>query len=185
VQYAERTAEALGATCLTFDLGGHGESTGCRDQLAPTNHLTDLLAAYDLLVEQDGVTPDRIGVCGGSYGAYLASFLLRYRRVSRLLLRAPALYEDDLFEIPLAQSRSLSAEVTASRLLHALQGFKGELLVIESENDKAIPPGVIDWYVDANKGALRSVLEGAGHVLVSETEQEAFVQAIIDFFGGM
>ena len=44
---------------------------------------------------------------------------------------------------------------------------------------------MIDWYVDANKGALRSVLEGAGHVLVSETEQEAFVQAIIDFFGGM
>lgn len=185
VQYAKRAAAVLGATCLTFDLGGHGESAGCLDRLTPMNHMNDLLTAYDLLVKQDGVAPDRVGACGGSYGAYLASFLTKHRRVSRVLLRAPALYADDLFGVPFAQSRNLSATVTAPRLSSALHDFKGSLLVVESGNDEVIPTGVIDWYVGARGGAQRTVLEGALHALVNEAEKEAFVQAAIDFFGGM
>src|ERR1700728_5239002 len=48
---AERLTEQLGLSCLTFDLGGHGESTGTLDHLTPLDHLGDVLAAYDALSE--------------------------------------------------------------------------------------------------------------------------------------
>src|SRR5467141_2227572 len=37
----EATARALDAVCLTFDLGGHGDSSGVRDELNPLDHLQD------------------------------------------------------------------------------------------------------------------------------------------------
>jgi len=76
--YAERAealAEAIGAVCLTFDLGGHGESEGSQPSLSLADHIGDVVVAYDRLVAERDVDPGRIGVAGASYGGYLAAVL--------------------------------------------------------------------------------------------------------------
>jgi pimeloyl-ACP methyl ester carboxylesterase len=90
---AEAASKRLGATCLTFDLGGDGNSGGDGQALSPQDHLQDCVAAFDALLSSDEIDADRVGVCGASYGGFLASMLTASRRVRSLLLRAPGLYE--------------------------------------------------------------------------------------------
>lgn len=87
---AETAADRIGATCLTFDLSGHGGSGGSLDELSLRDHLADCLAAFDALLGQPGVDPDRVGVCGASYGGFLGALLIARRPTASLLLRAPA-----------------------------------------------------------------------------------------------
>jgi uncharacterized protein len=91
---AEAASERLGASCLTFDLSGHGGSDGDAQTLLPRDHLRDCLAVFDALLGSEEVDPGRAGLCGASYGGFLASLLTALRRVRSLLLPAPALYPD-------------------------------------------------------------------------------------------
>src|SRR5438270_12807000 len=74
IQRAEAVAQK-GAICLTFDLRGNGLSEGEFAAFSRADHLQDAIAAYDFLTSQEGVNKNRIGVCGVSYGGYLASIL--------------------------------------------------------------------------------------------------------------
>ena len=85
---AERAVEGLGAVCLTFDLGGHGQSEGDHAKLSPHDHQGDCIAAFDTLADDPRVDASRTGVCGASYGGFLATHLASERNVARLLLRA-------------------------------------------------------------------------------------------------
>ena len=64
-----------GAICLIFNLRGHGESGGSLEEFSRKDHLKDVIAAYDFLTAQKNVNKNKIGVCGASYGGYLASIL--------------------------------------------------------------------------------------------------------------
>jgi pimeloyl-ACP methyl ester carboxylesterase len=185
VARAKTAAAALNGVCLTFDLGGHGDSEGRQESLAPNDHLADMQAAYDTLAGRPDVDQTRIGVCGSSYGGYLAAFLTSCRKVQRLLLRAPALYDDHVFRVPWAQPRRSSPKANAGALRRALREFDGKVLILESENDQVLPSGVIDWYVDAYPGAQREILPGAGHALSNEYERQRFVDVILRFFDGI
>src|SRR5438105_1509152 len=59
---AAAASAALHALCLTFDLSGHGASSGVFDDLTPTDHLGDALAAYDYLVSLGDSTKAKVGV---------------------------------------------------------------------------------------------------------------------------
>jgi len=163
---AEAVVGAIGAVCLTFDLGGHGESSGTRASLTPLDHRRDALAAYDRLVALPGVDPNRIGVCGASYGAYLAAELVSERPVSRLLLRAPTLVGD-----------------AGGRPPVGITTFRGRVLVVESGEDEVIPRSTIAAYLEACGGRARhEVIEGATHALTDPRWQQAFVDLIVDWF---
>jgi pimeloyl-ACP methyl ester carboxylesterase len=178
---ARRAVEELGAVCLTFDLSGHGASGGERGAFSLADHLDDVTAAYDRLLEER-VDPERIGVCGASYGGYLGAVLTDRRRVRRLLIRAPALYSDDHWEVRLA-ARSRETRVPPdSRALRALRGFAGEVLVIESGRDEVIPPEWIAAYREAALHAEHLRMPEATHALVEPAWQEEFLAALIEFF---
>ena len=179
---AERAAAALGAVCLTFDLSGHGRSDGDWNTLAPCDHLMDVVASYDALISHEGVDAARIGICGASYGAYLSALVLPRRQVRRLLLRAPALYDDELFNVPLSYPRRPRADATAPQLIRALHDFRGEILVLESGADQTIPHSVIEWYLQNCRNARHQVIEGAAHALTAEKWRQAFLAEIVSFF---
>src|SRR5512141_2423293 len=63
-QYIARAREvaALGCICLTFDLRGHVQTQAQKETVSREENLHDVLAAYDVLVRQRGVDPDRIAV---------------------------------------------------------------------------------------------------------------------------
>jgi dienelactone hydrolase len=140
---ARAVSDPLGLVCLTFDLSGHGASGSGLHYLSPRDHLVDVVAAYDVLASHPAVDPARIGVCGASYGGYLATLLSGERAVSRLLLRAPALYDDDQVDQPLRGRRTSSAEAGSTMATRNLARFAGEVMILASGADEVIPPTVI------------------------------------------
>lgn len=175
--YASRAtavSERLGLTCLAFDLSGHGESPGELRALTRQDHAQDV-AAYDALAATEGV--ERIGVCGASYGAYLACVLLGERPVRRLLLRATALYVDG--------ERHLSELIDVDLALANLRGFDGLTLVLESERDEVIPPASVEAYLTAARHGTHHVIPDATHALTQPSWNAAFVDEIVAWFDGI
>jgi dienelactone hydrolase len=159
---AEAASRTLGLTCLTFDLGGHGGSSGDRAQLSGKDHLSDVVAAYDRLRSAQGVDPHRIGVCGASYGGHLACLLIGSRPVKSLLLRAP--------------------DRPSEEALDNLRRFGGTTLVLESENDAVVPHGQIEEYLRTAANPTHHVIAGATHVLEREEWKAAFLREILTWF---
>ena len=185
--YAERAealAEAIGAVCLTFDLGGHGESEGSQPSLSLADHIGDVVVAYDRLVAERDVDPGRIGVAGASYGGYLAAVLTARRPVARLAIRAPALYADaDVAVPPGARTHRLGDGPNAA--LDAVRGFTGPFLVVESGRDTVVPAAMVRAYLDAAPRARHVVMAEAEHALHEPAWRAEFLALLVDFFRGL
>ena len=182
---AKVTTAAIGATCLTFDLGGHGRSGGALGKLRPLDHLADAVNAYDELATGNGVDAERVGVCGASYGAFLACLLAAERRVHKLLLRAPALYDDNAVTRLLTTSPRSSGLAGPYRALDVVAGFAGRVLVVESERDETIPHSVIQAYLETRPDARHEILAGATHALTDPRWNEAFIEEIVGWFADL
>lgn len=186
VPRAARASESLNAVCVTFDLSGHGLSSGSLSELTPNDHLHDALAAYDYLASQGELSRTRIGVCGASYGAFLAALLVSRRAVQRLLMRAPALYPDADMAVPLGQRRRSGVSVQPHAALDNLAHFAGHVLILESGKDEVIPHTVIQAYLDACRGrAQHQVIPDATHALTEDRWRAEFLETIIRWFGAM
>jgi pimeloyl-ACP methyl ester carboxylesterase len=197
-QYLARAREtaALGCVCLTFDLRGHADTQKRRDQVTREENLQDVLAAYDLLVEQRHVDPSGIAVVGSSYGAYLAALLTTSRPVKWLGLRVPAMYADADWEIPKQQlstpelhaMRRQPLEPDATRALRACDAFEGDVLIVESEFDDIVPHRTIENYIAACKHAhslTYRLIEGADHGLSEEAAQRAYTTILVNWLSEM
>jgi uncharacterized protein len=181
---AEAASERLGAVCLTFDLGGHGGSTGNLRELTARSHLGDVLAAFDVLASQPGVVPRRIGVCGASYGAYLTALLTAERPTRGLLLRAPALYADDDLDTPI-ERRSAGLDDGPSLALERLGRYDGEVTIVESALDEVISRATIDAYLAACRRASHHVIPDTGHVLKDPAARSAFLELVVSWAAGL
>ena len=178
---ADAVCRASGATCLAVDLGGHGDSGGRLTQMTPRQNMADVVAAFDALAASPGVDPTRIGVCAASYGAYLSILLSAVRPVNRMLLRAPALYADDCFDLGLSQRRPGDTG-SASTVLAHLAVFPGRVRIVESEHDEVIAREVIAAYLAARPGAEHVVLANARHALTDPAWRADFEQMVVSEF---
>lgn len=137
----------LGCVCLTFDLRGHGAESGRQALVTREDNLQDLLAAYDRLVAHPAIDSEAIAVVGTSYGGYLAAILSQLRAVRWLALRVPAIYRDEDWLTPkllldredLSEYRSSLIPAASNRALQACAGFRGDVLLVESEFDSYVP----------------------------------------------
>jgi pimeloyl-ACP methyl ester carboxylesterase len=179
---AEAAARSLGAVCVIFDLGGHGESEGKLRDFTPRDHLADVIAAFDALAEDQVVDGSRIGVCAASYGAYLATLLTSLRPVARLLLRAPGLYDDKDLDTSLDRPRKSNPFAEAHEVTRRLQKYSGTLLILEGEFDEVIPHEIIEVYLRACRDAKHAVIPNAHHALDDELTRKFFRDAIVRFF---
>ena len=180
---ARAAVERLGAVAVTFDLGGHGRSGGDLAGLTARTHLGDVLAAYDLLASRPTVDPERIGVCGASYGAYLTALLTAERPAARLLLRAPALLADDDFDTPV-EARAARWGGGPSRALEQLARYDGPVLVVESALDEVIDAATIEAYRAACRRGSHEVIPDAGHALAGPA-RAAFRELIVSWFAAL
>jgi len=176
----------LGYVGLTFNLRGHARTRRQRDTVTRADNLRDLLAAYDFLVAQPGVDPERVVVVGSSYGGYLAVLLTADRKVRALALQAPAIYKDPDFDRP-KTALNLDGDLPAyraSRLgpednlaLRNAARFRGDVLLVESENDTVIPRQVIENYRAAFSAATsvtHHLMQHADHGLSSQQWRHAY-----------
>lgn len=179
---AAAVSEDCGAVCLTFDLSGHGENAAApADSFSPRQHLEETIAAYDELAARAGVDPNRIGVCGASYGGYLAALLVAHRPVASLLVRAPALYPDAAFEVPPVQRRTELVTTANAMPLRNLAEFGGPVLVVESEHDEVIPHEVVEAYVASRPGIRHETIAGAAHAMSEPAWNQAFLTLILEW----
>jgi pimeloyl-ACP methyl ester carboxylesterase len=178
VARAEAAAAELGAVSLTFDLSGHGKSSGDFDSLSIADHLDDALAAYDRLLEECEVDPGRVGVAGASYGAYLAALLTTRRPVARLALRVPALYADADMSVP-ARARSGAGPADAGR--DALRRFAGPVLLVESGKDP-LSARTVPIYRAASPQARHVLMKDATHELSKPEWRTEFLTILLTFF---
>jgi pimeloyl-ACP methyl ester carboxylesterase len=181
LERAQAVAEELNCTSLTFDLSGHGASDGDPESLSISDHLDDVIAAYDALSNRAEVDPQRIGVCGASYGAYLTCRLIALRSVARVLLRAPALYDDGRFDTHLDRLASDPA-ARADQFFGVLASFDNDVLIVESERDETIPHRIVERYLQALRRGQHRVIAGATHQLTEQSWRENFRALILDWF---
>jgi len=172
------------ATCLAIDLGGHGDSTGRLTHVTPRQNLADVMAAYDRLGSAPGVDPARIGLCAASYGAYLTVLLTAFRPVTRMLLRAPALYADDCFDLGLGQRRPGDPTTAPTPLAH-LALFPGPVTIVESEQDEVISHDTIAAYLAALPRAVHLIQPDAHHALTDPAWRAAFQRITVEFFADL
>ena len=156
-----RAVAELGFICLTFDLRGHARSDGQREIVSREDNLRDLLAAYEVLAGRPGADPTALGVVGSSYGAYLAAIMTSQRAVRWIALRAPALYNDAGWELPkrklhedpdFCAYRRRPVAPEENRALRACTAFRGNVLIVESEQDDVVPHPVIANYLPPSPG---------------------------------
>jgi pimeloyl-ACP methyl ester carboxylesterase len=183
----------LGITCLTFDLRGHGRSDGELHQFSREDHLRDVLAGLDTLGAQPGVDHRHLGLCGVSYGAYLASIATGLRSLRWLALRVPALYDDDEFASPTAQLLDRNPSAFArhdglttrnNRALSALGRYRGDVLLVQSGADEMIPEATYATYLRCIDQArlTHRVMEGADHAIFDEAMERRFIAMLSEWF---
>ncbi len=194
-EYATAVAARLGVTCMTIDLLGHGESETKIDftKLMINDYVDDVVETFDYLSEMDVVDPTRIGVLGASFSGYLAAMLLAERDPKKVLLRAPAIYDDREIGIPREQMNArkmnkfrcgLAKAIPSNIALDAVAEFDGEVTVVESENDESILPCVIAAYAGVAQDGIHRIIKGAGHSLQGDHRAE-FADIVVDWARGL
>ena len=167
---ADLTPEAW--QCRRADLPDARWPAPRRDAVNREDNLQQVLADFDALSSQ--AAP--VAVLGFSYGGYMAALLATLRPVRWLVLRSPALYPDADWLTPkaaldkqvLEHYRHQHHTPANNRALHSCAAFRGDALLIESEDDEVIPGPVIDIFAQALGGAhslTRYTLRGADHAL--------------------
>ncbi|HYC44213.1 MAG TPA: alpha/beta fold hydrolase [Burkholderiales bacterium] len=198
-QYVARAREiaALGCIGLTFDLRGHARTDSQQETVSRQDNLEDVFAAYDELVSHPNVDADSVAVVGSSYGGYLAALLTEHRPARWLALRVPALYKDTGWELPKKQLhkdpdlpayRRRHVRPQDNRALKACAAFRGDVLIVESENDDTVPHRVIENYREACKHAhslTYRIIEGADHGLSMEPAQRAYTSILVNWLTEM
>jgi len=187
---AAQTLADLGYTCLTYDLRGHNDSEGTLADFSRADFLADAVVAYDFLRQKVGDNV-KIGVIGGSFGSYMAVLLTELRPVACLSLRVPASYPDEGFTAPKLRIPSVKTWEWRNQPLdpnnkafHALHNFKGEVQIIESENDELVPHQAVQNYADSvpDKSKLQyTVMRGAPHTLTAEKHKEEYVELLTNW----
>lgn len=187
-----RSVAEKGAVCLTFDLRGHGKSEGNIKTLSRYDHVKDASVAFDFLASQPEVDRNRMGICGVSYGGYLASILSAQKKLNWLALRVPALYKDDGFNTPTATLIQRDDRIFSQTNLIAdknfalkeLSKFEGSVLLVESEKDRIISHETIQNYVSVlKKNKLTyKVMKDADHELSKPEWKQEFITILSDWF---
>lgn len=176
----------LGFVCLTLDLRGHGESNGNVEEFSRGDHLEDIETAYKYLRDLKEVNPNKIGIIGSSYGAYLAAVAINFLEFEWLVLRVPALYFNDKFNIPTGKliKEDRNAFTTSgltpknSLALKGVANFSGDILIIESEKDEIIPHSVIENYLNSisdKRKLTYKIIKNARHSLTDEKLDKEYV----------
>lgn len=197
-EYIERAHQiaALGCICLTFDLRGHVRHVEQRESVSREDNLADVLAAYDVLVGHPAVDPRAVAVVGSSYGGYLAAILTTLRDVRWLGLRVPALYADEDWSTPKRQLDRVALQAlrrrqvspAENRALGACAGFRGDVLLVESEHDPLVPHAVVRNYMEASTGARSltyRMIAGADHALTEPEWQQTYTDLLVNWINEM
>jgi uncharacterized protein len=172
------------------DFPGDQSHGAARKKMSRDQNLKELIAAYDRLVEQQAVEGRAVAFVGFSYGGYLGALLSAHRPLQWMALRSPALYRDEDWFVPkeeldkdeLDRYRRDVRSPEENAALAACEAFKGDVLLIESEDDDTVPHPAVKSYKASFKNSRSfdyRLLEGADHELSSKAAQSRFIEQLL------
>jgi len=161
------SAEGIGT--LTFDLRGHGESTGSAPSEGEfTGFQLDVAAARRFVAGRPDVTPRRIGIAGASLGATLAAL--------------DAAQSSGVVSIALL---SASTDYRGLRLDGAMKKYQGRALFVYSDDDPYAQRSARDLIkLQSPGGTPRETLalHHAGHGTNMLSADPTLIPALVDWF---
>lgn len=176
---------------LVFDFRGCGKSDGEFKNQSQKMGVEDAAAALQFLLEQN-VNKARIGIQGTSFGGYVAGMILKdYDSIKSVVLRVPAAYSDQDLQLtpetfPEYVYFQNKENWIDSSAYQGLRKFKGNLLVIESENDELLPSEEVRRFYEVAKNASKRKLyvqKSAGHSFKTDPEGlKLFHKIVVDWF---
>lgn len=167
-----------------------------RAAVSRSDSLHAVLEDYMDLAAVRGVARSRLGLLGFSYGGYMASLLAAAKPVRFLALRSPALYPDAGWDLPkealdkptLRAYRSQLLAPSQNRSLRSCAGFRGDVLLVDAQEDEVIPHQVIASYARAFGSArslTRYTLAGADHQLSAPAAQREYHDMLVAWLDGL
>jgi esterase/lipase len=168
-----RMAEASGVTFAMLDYAGHGSHPVRLEDSTKQQQFNECLAAYDELVSRGH---KNIIVIGGSFGGYMAALVTGARTPAAIVLRAPAIYRDEEFELAFAKTalwddtqdsdRLFRENITKNSRMNAIasvRAYDNQVWVMEHELDTVIPKSVPVAYFEAAKRSNYLVVPNTEH----------------------
>ncbi len=163
--YLAEHFSGLGFTTTTFDMSGHGESTGLLKESTLKRRHNQALA---VATQATPVLPNI--VMGSSMGGYIAITLLPDIPIEALILICPALYAAEAYDMPFDASFSgvlrRPGSYKDAHTLAFLETFKGSILFLIGEKDEVITSEIMETYLKSCPNARyvqHSVIAGAPH----------------------
>lgn len=181
-----RMSERQKVAYAVIDYAGHGTHPTPLGDSVRSQQLKEVIGAYDKLQE---LGYKNIIVSGGSFGAYMAALLTGSRKPEAVIVRAPANYPDEEFDLAYKVARSddhshnalenwrksLSENFRNMPLNH-LASYPGLLYVFEHENDEVIPRNLPLSYFHAAQKPSYILLKDSVHSIKNNTDPKPIIE---------
>lgn len=185
----KRMAESQGVAHAILDYAGHGSHPTPLDKAVHAQQLAEVLGVYD---ELHGMGYEHIIVSGGSFGGYMAALLTESRDPEAIVLRAPANYPDDEFEMMYRDTLQDTYHVDSSlhkwrhglpedfinKPVSAISCYNGPVYVLEHELDEVIPSHNVRMYYAAAKHGSHILIRNCPHSLLTSDNPAHFIAII-------
>jgi pimeloyl-ACP methyl ester carboxylesterase len=156
------------ANALLWDYRGYGRSDG-EPGVDALRH--DALAVYDHLVEEEGVSPNRLLVWGHSLGSFLATHVAAERSVAGVVLENPATNVDDWVDhlipwyVRLFLGVDVDSKLRGENNVERVRALDAPLLVVAGEEDNVTDPAMARRLHETAGSADKQliVVEEGGH----------------------
>jgi esterase/lipase len=175
--------------CFCFAHLGCYKSEGNFEDYSLESRLQQSQFALSYLKKMNGIRS--ITILGISMGGHVAARLTEDASIKNLILRAPASYRKDYETVRMKpgwlpwNKKNKDWPWKPSYALDAIHAFKGNLLVVECENDEIIPDKMVyEYYKEATnvKSKKFEILKHAPHVMSQDVKSRLRFQKLIENF---
>jgi len=201
VKCARALAEA-GMAALRFDFSGSGESDGEFREMTLRGEISDARTAVKFIRQQNRIDPRGIGLLGISMGGAIAAVLAEEMRATALVLWSALAHTAHLrtlaaTTVKVIPGRDGAVEYDAREIsprflddaltvepLPALARYKGPTLIIQPENDQAVPRSHAQDFFQAAGAQAKElvVIPGADHVFSSVPWEREAIERTVAWF---
>lgn len=175
-----------GIMTLAFNYRGAGKSDGIFEEQTLEMGIKDAEASLKYFLSLKNLDGKKVGLCGGSFGGFLAGLLAIKFPIKSLILNAPAAFSPKELNKQRDSAGELEENFLESESYKEIAGYKGKLLVVESEFDDVLLPKMVKYYFDNAKSTAKRefyLLKGAKHRLSNDPpRREVFTKKVIDWF---
>ena len=188
----ERMVKQTGLVFATLDPAGHGLHRHPMEDTTRKQQSGEVISIYDELVK---LGFKKIIVIGGSFGGYLTALLVGKRPAHAAVLRVPANYPDDEFELQYKETlekkkdyaayvanKAADGRLVNSMATKAIKNYDGFVYVVEHELDEVVPAKIPKHYFAAAKHGNYLIVPNTKHspkVMKDSQAHFAYIEHVV------